>query len=94
MRAAKAAGLIEKIPGGRRARGLPPLSPDPTIRKAQRLIEELMAKRLRVVEEGESEGGQAPDVQIAPPQEPPAGVTVPPERLDELEAAEDYSMIF
>src|SRR5215471_1172341 len=39
MRAAKAAGLIEKFPGGRRARGLPQLSKNPTIRKAQRLVE-------------------------------------------------------
>ena len=45
MRTAKAAGLIERFPGGRRARGLPPLSKDPKIRKAQRLIETRMAER-------------------------------------------------
>jgi hypothetical protein len=32
MRAAKARGEIERFPGGRRAKGLPPLSRDPTIR--------------------------------------------------------------
>ena len=39
MRAAKAAGQIERFPGGRRARDLPPLSKDRTIRRAQRLVE-------------------------------------------------------
>ena len=41
MREAKAAGLIEKIPGGRRARGLPKLSKDKKIRKGQRILENL-----------------------------------------------------
>ena len=44
MRLAKARGEIEKIPGGRRAKGLPPLSKDPNIRKAQRFVEKAMAK--------------------------------------------------
>jgi hypothetical protein len=44
MRAAKAAGLIERFPNGRRAKGLPGLSRDPTIRKAQRIIEAAMAE--------------------------------------------------
>ena len=44
MRLAKARGEIEKIPGGRRAKGLPPLSKDPKIRKAQRFVEKAMAK--------------------------------------------------
>jgi hypothetical protein len=45
MREAKARGEIDRFPGGRRARGLPPLSRDPTIRRSQRLIEKMMAKR-------------------------------------------------
>jgi hypothetical protein len=97
MHRAKAAGLIDRFPNGRRPKHLPPLSKDRTIRRGQRafeaveaLIEEMMAKReFRVVEEGERESGQAADVPIAPPQEPPARVTVPPGRLDELEAAEE-----
>ena len=45
MRQAKAAGQIERFPNGRRAKGLPPLSPDPKIRKAQRIVERaIMAK--------------------------------------------------
>jgi hypothetical protein len=52
MRRAKAAGLIEKIPGGRRKRGLPKLSKDRIIARAQRVLEEVMAKKaLRVVGE-------------------------------------------
>jgi hypothetical protein len=43
MREAKARGEIQRFPGGRRTRGLPPLSRDPTIRKAQRIIEARMA---------------------------------------------------
>ena len=43
MREAKAAGQIERFPGGRRARGLPPLSKDPKIRRAQRIVERAMA---------------------------------------------------
>jgi hypothetical protein len=39
MRAAKAAGQIARFPGGRRTRGLPPLSKDPKIRRAQRIVE-------------------------------------------------------
>src|SRR5262249_30721912 len=45
MREAKARGETERFPGGRRARGLPPLSEDPTIRKAQRIIEAKMAEQ-------------------------------------------------
>jgi hypothetical protein len=45
MRQAKAAGQIERFPGGRRPRGLPPLSKDPTIRRAQTLVERAMAKK-------------------------------------------------
>jgi hypothetical protein len=44
MRAAKAAGLIAKIPGGRRARGLPPRSKDRIIARGQRLIEQAIAE--------------------------------------------------
>jgi len=49
MRAAKASGEIEKIPGGRRAKDLPPLSKDPKIRRAQRIIEKRMAEQSRAV---------------------------------------------
>jgi hypothetical protein len=45
MRWAKAAGLIARIPGGRRAKNLPPLSKDCKIRRAQRMLEAAMAKR-------------------------------------------------
>jgi hypothetical protein len=45
MRAAKARGEIDRFPNGRRARGLPQLSKDPKVRKAQRLIEAKMAER-------------------------------------------------
>jgi hypothetical protein len=45
MREAKARGEITRFPGGRRARDLPPLSKDPTIRRAQRIIEAAMAER-------------------------------------------------
>jgi hypothetical protein len=45
MREAKAAGLIDKIPGGRRAKGLPPLSKDRKIRRAQKILEAAMAAR-------------------------------------------------
>jgi hypothetical protein len=45
MRAVKAAGQIERFPGGRRARGLPPLSKDRTIRRAQRIVEAWMAQQ-------------------------------------------------
>ena len=43
MRQAQAAGQIERFPGGRRARSLPPLSRDPIIRKAQRIVEKAKA---------------------------------------------------
>ena len=39
MRGAKARGEIERFPNGARARDLPPLSKDRTIRRAQRLLE-------------------------------------------------------
>jgi hypothetical protein len=42
MRQAKAAGLIEKIPGGRRARGLPPRSNDRIIVRGQRLLDRMI----------------------------------------------------
>jgi glucans biosynthesis protein len=45
MRAAKAAGLIERFPNGRRGKDLPPLSKDRKIRKAQKILEAAMAKR-------------------------------------------------
>jgi hypothetical protein len=45
MREAKARGEITRFPGGRRAKGLPPLSRDPKIRKAQRIIETAMAEK-------------------------------------------------
>jgi hypothetical protein len=37
--AAKAAGQAARFPGGRRTRGLPPLSKDPKIRRAERIVE-------------------------------------------------------
>jgi hypothetical protein len=43
MREAKDRGEIERFPGGRRARDLPPLSRDPIIRKAQRIVEKAKA---------------------------------------------------
>ena len=43
MRRAKAAGLIERFPNGRRAKGLPPRSKDRIIAKGQRLIEQAIA---------------------------------------------------
>jgi len=43
MKAAKAAGLIERFPNGRRAKGLPPRSKDRIIRRGQRLIEQAIA---------------------------------------------------
>ena len=43
MREAKARGEIERFPGGRRARGLPRLSKNPIIRKAQRIVEKAKA---------------------------------------------------
>ena len=44
QKAAKAAGLIKKIPGGRRARGLPPRSKDRIIARGQRLIDQAIAE--------------------------------------------------
>jgi hypothetical protein len=44
MRQAKAAGLVEKFPNGRRARGLPPRSKDRIIARGQRLIEQAIAE--------------------------------------------------
>ena len=51
MRAARAAGLIERFPNGRRAKGLPPRSKDRIIARGQRLIEQAiaMAKALPAV---------------------------------------------
>jgi len=46
MREAKARGEIERFPGGRRKRGLPSLSKNPTIRKAQRILEKAKAKAM------------------------------------------------
>jgi len=46
---AKARGEIDRFPNGRRAKGLPPLSKDPTIRKAQRIIEARMAEQGKTV---------------------------------------------
>ena len=45
MREAKAAGLVDRFPNGARSRHLPPLSKDPIIRKAQRIVEKLMAQQ-------------------------------------------------
>ena len=45
MRAAKVRGEVTRFPGGRRAKGLPPLSRDPKIRAAQRIIETVMAEK-------------------------------------------------
>jgi len=61
MRAAKAAGQIERFPGGRRARGLPPLSKDRTIRKAQRMVERVMAKREKLAAVALAPGSDSPD---------------------------------
>jgi hypothetical protein len=44
-KAAKARGEIARFPGGRRARGLPPLPRNPKVRKAARIIEKEMAAR-------------------------------------------------
>jgi len=43
MRAAKAAGQIDRFPNGRRARGLPLRSKDPIISRGQQLIERAIA---------------------------------------------------
>jgi hypothetical protein len=43
MRRAKATGLIERFPNGRRAKGLPPRSKDRIIARGQRLIEQAIA---------------------------------------------------
>jgi hypothetical protein len=45
MRVAKAAGLIARIPGGRRAKDLPPLSKDRRVRRAQKFLEARMEKQ-------------------------------------------------
>jgi len=45
MREAKARGELERFPGGRRKRDLPPLAKDPIIRRAQRFIEAMMSGR-------------------------------------------------
>ena len=47
QKAAKAAGLIKKIPGGRRAKGLPPRSKDRIIARGQRLIEQAIAEMVK-----------------------------------------------
>jgi hypothetical protein len=44
MRAARVAGLVEKFPNGRRARGLPPRSKDRIIARGQRLVEQAIAE--------------------------------------------------
>jgi len=50
MRELKAAGVIAKFPNAsRKSRGLPPLSKDHQIRKAQRIIEVRMAKQDKAV---------------------------------------------
>ena len=45
MREAKARGEIKRFPNGGRAKALPPLSKDPTIRRAQRIVEAWMAQQ-------------------------------------------------
>ena len=54
MHAAIAAGEIAKFPcgGNRRAQGLPPLSKDRIIAKAQRMVEQQMSKRAALVAAG------------------------------------------
>jgi hypothetical protein len=44
MREAKARSEIDRIPGGRRKRGLPPRSKDRIIARGQRLIEQAIAE--------------------------------------------------
>jgi hypothetical protein len=44
MRRAKAAGLVERFPNGRRAKGLPSRSKDRIIARGQRLIEQAIAE--------------------------------------------------
>ena len=56
MRLAKVMGAIARFPGGRRDRGLPPLSKDPRIRRAQRLVEAEMAARRKVRVDQVSDG--------------------------------------
>jgi len=47
MNAAKARGEIERFPNGRRAKGLPKLSSNRKIRRAQRILEAAMATRAK-----------------------------------------------
>ena len=48
MRELKAAGIITRFPGGKRPKGSPPLSKDKTIRRAQKMVEKLMAEQTGV----------------------------------------------
>ena len=54
----KAAGIITRFPGGKRPRGSPPLSKDKTIRRAQRMVEKLMAKQSEAAVQ--TNGNEAP----------------------------------
>ena len=70
MREAKARGEIERFPGGRRARGLPPLSKDRTIRRAQRILEARVSNRGAVMVPATSDAtkaeklGEATDISL------------------------------
>jgi len=70
MREAKARGEIERFPGGRRARGLPPLSKDRTIRRAQRILEARGSNRGAVMVPATSDAtkaeklGEATDISL------------------------------
>ena len=70
IREAKARGEIERFPGGRRARGLPPLSKDRTIRRAQRILEARVSNRGAVMVPATSDAtkaeklGEATDISL------------------------------
>jgi hypothetical protein len=67
MNEAKAAGLITRFPNGARARSLPPLAKDKTLRRAQRILEKAKAMA---------------DRDIAKPAERPWSELTHPEKLD------------
>jgi hypothetical protein len=60
MHEAKERGEIVRFPGGRRAPGLPPLSKDPKIRKAQRIVEKELAEMARTRKKQPNLLGPAP----------------------------------
>jgi len=59
MRAAKAQGEIDRFPGGRRKRGLPRLSKNPIIRKAQRIVEKAKAMAITRLQQCRSGPGRS-----------------------------------